>query len=266
MPRFEARSEFDTIMPRTRKRRRSRSRTVTVLVGVIVLVAALVYETSQLSKTRELQPYAPGLPLISVKAVPREISFHGCPPEGEGGDRELNLLKNRVDEGNYVTVDLSAALALPWPRSVERLPRRRWNSDDARSVATYEGIPLSLEGYLAAAREEGPESTNCRDLEPETRDYHLWLVGSPGQDRSSSMVVEVSPRVRAGHPGWAIEAIEDLVHTREKVRISGWLMLDPEHPDQVGKTRGTIWEIHPIMNIEVMRSDSWAPLERIASR
>ncbi|HKF57350.1 MAG TPA: hypothetical protein VKJ45_17960, partial [Blastocatellia bacterium] len=76
-------------MPRTRKRRRSRSRTVTVLVGVIVLVAALVYETSQLSKTRELQPYAPGLPLISVKAVPREISFHGCPPEGEGGDREL---------------------------------------------------------------------------------------------------------------------------------------------------------------------------------
>jgi hypothetical protein len=30
-------------------------------------------------------------------------------------------------------------------------------------------------------------------------------------------------------------------------------MLDQEHPDQLGKTRGTLWEIHPIMRIEVSR-------------
>jgi len=36
------------------------------------------------------------------------------------------------------------------------------------------------------------------------------------------------------------------------VRISGWLMLDPEHPDQLGKTRGTIWEIHPVMKLKVL--------------
>jgi len=252
-------------MSKTTRRKKSRTRPLVIFVGTVALVVVLIYLNSQLSKSRTLQPYAPGLPLISVKPAPKEISFRGCPPEGDGGDRELNLLKNRVDEGNYVTIELSAVLALPWPKSVERVPRRRWYSEDAQSVATYEGIPLSLEGYLAAAREEGPESTNCRDLEPETRDFHLWLVGSPGQDRGSSMVVEVSPRVRANHPGWTIEAIENLVHSRERVRISGWLMLDPEHPDQVGKTRGTIWEIHPIMNIEVMRSDSWTNLERIAS-
>ena len=38
------------------------------------------------------------------------------------------------------------------------------------------------------------------------------------------------------------------------VRISGWTMLDPEHPDQVGKTRGTIWEIHPVMRLDVMQA------------
>ena len=253
-------------MPRTRRRKKSKTRPLAIIVGSVALVVVLIYVNSHLSKSRTLQPYAPGLPLISVKPAPTEISFRGCPPEGDGGDRELNLLKNRVDQGNYVPVELSAVLALPWPKSVERVPRRRWYSEDAQSVATYEGIPLSLEGHLAAAREEGPESTNCRDQQPETRDFHLWLVGSPGQDRSSSMVVEVSPRVRASHPGWTIETIEDLVHTGQRVRISGWLMLDPEHPDQVGKTRGTIWEIHPIMNIEVMRGDSWAPLESIASR
>jgi hypothetical protein len=261
-----ARDSFRTIMPRTRKRRRSTSRRVAVLVGVVLLVAALAYESSRLSKSRVLPPYATGIPFISVKASPKEITFHGCPPDGDGGDRDLNLLKNRIDEGDYVPVQLAAVLALPWPTSVERVPRRRWSSEDAQLVTRYEGIPLSLEGYLAAAREEGTESTNCRGIEPETRDFHLWLVASPDQDRNGSMVVEVSPRVRASHAGWTIEAIEGLVRSRERVRISGWLMLDPEHPDQVGKTRGTIWEIHPIMKIEVLRNDTWAALDTLASR
>jgi hypothetical protein len=41
------------------------------------------------------------------------------------------------------------------------------------------------------------------------------------------------------------------------VRISGWILLDPEHPDQVGKTRATIWEIHPVMKIEVSTGGMW---------
>ena len=49
----------------------------------------------------------------------------------------------------------------------------------------------------------------------------------------------------------------------QRVRISGWLMLDPEHPDQVGKTRGTIWEIHPIMQIEVNQNGQWTPLDKL---
>ena len=40
-------------------------------------------------------------------------------------------------------------------------------------------------------------------------------------------------------------------------------MLDPEHPDQVGKTRGTIWEIHPIMFIEVEQQGKWVSLDKL---
>jgi hypothetical protein len=51
--------------------------------------------------------------------------------------------------------------------------------------------------------------------------------------------------------------VRRLAHDGTPVRVSGWLMLDPEHPDQVGRTRGTIWEIHPILAIEVRRGDAW---------
>jgi hypothetical protein len=42
--------------------------------------------------------------------------------------------------------------------------------------------------------------------------------------------------------------------------VSGWLMMDQEHPDQVGKTRGTLWEVHPVMRLEVERRGGWEPL------
>lgn len=66
-------------------------------------------------------------------------------------------------------------------------------------------------------------------------------------------MVEVTPRVRARHPGWTLQAFQSLARQKSRVRIGGWTMLDPEHPDQVGKTRGTIWEIHPVMRVDVMQ-------------
>ena len=54
-----------------------------------------------------------------------------------------------------------------------------------------------------------------------------------------------------------------IVKKKQRVRISGWMMLDPEHPDQVGKTRGSIWEIHPIMKIEVNQNGSWVDLDSL---
>jgi hypothetical protein len=46
-------------------------------------------------------------------------------------------------------------------------------------------------------------------------------------------------------------------HDKARVTVSGWLMLDPDHPSDATGTpnkphpsRGTIWEIHPVMKIE----------------
>src|SRR5262249_14422203 len=74
---------------------------------------------------------------------------------------------------------------------------------------------------------------------------------SPRLQISQALVIETTPRVRANHPGWTVNKLTPWLDSTDQVRISGWLMLDPQHADQVGQFRGTIWEIHPITRIEV---------------
>ncbi len=199
------------------------------------------------------------LPDMPQKPQPQEITFKGCPPEGDGGDPALNRLKNRVDEGKHVPVQFDAVLNLPWPKSIERRDRDRWSASDTAAIAKYEGIPIAVEGYLFDAKQEGPESTNCHGADEDMRDHHIWLIKSPGDDRTRSIVVETTPRVRANRPTWTTSALDNIAKNKQRVRINGWLFMDPEHPDQVGQTRGTLWEIHPIMKIEVQQQGNWVP-------
>jgi hypothetical protein len=211
-------------------------------------------------------PGAPGsLPEMSAKPQPAEINFQGCPAEGDNPRQaDLNRLKNRVDEGEYVPVAFDSILNLSWPKSVERqASRASWSASDLAAVEHYEGVPVAVEGYLAGARQEGPESPNCHGDDAQFRDFHIWLVKNASDDRSRSIVVEVTPRVRANHPNWRTDVLGQIVKRNQRVRVSGWLMLDPEHPDQVGKTRGTIWEIHPVMQVEVNQAGQWTPLDKL---
>jgi hypothetical protein len=54
-----------------------------------------------------------------------------------------------------------------------------------------------------------------------------------------AIIVETTPRVRQGHPNWTTVRLKPWTahlgsqpnpdYNQQKVRISGWLMLDPEH-------------------------------------
>ena len=74
------------------------------------------------------------------------------------------------------------------------------------------------------------------------------------------MVAEVTPRWLGSNPGWRVRILTRLVQQHAKFRLTGWLMLDPEHPDQIGKTRGGLWEIHPMTKIEVFSGGRWVEL------
>lgn len=243
---------------------------IIAVVLFIALAAFLIYRIKHSAPKPEETPPPSGprggLPEMKNKPKPKEVVFKGCPPEGDGGDPESNRLKNRVDEASeYLAVAFDSVEQLPWPSSIERRNRDKWSSADTEAIARYEGLPISIEGYLARSKEEGPESCNCHGAEHELRDFHVWLTKNPNEDRSGSIVVEVAPRVRSKHPAWTTEALGRVTRADQKVRISGWLMLDPEHPDQVGKTRGTIWEIHPITKIEVEQDGKWVTLDSIAN-
>ncbi|HUN66893.1 MAG TPA: hypothetical protein VMW43_12430 [Bacteroidota bacterium] len=228
---------------------------IVVAVAVVFILIRLAGKAGHVSPPPPARPAAASAP--PVKQAPKEITFHGCPPEGSGGDGQLNLLKNRIDEGEYMSVGTGEILSYTWPPSVVRRQRAEWPPDDKRAVDLHEGLPVSVEGYLLGAKEEGAESPNCRMNDPADRDFHLWLAGSPDAGREKAIVVEITPRVRAGHPEWTIASLHRLVRAGRMIRISGWLLLDQEHPEQIGRTRGTLWEIHPIMKIEIADSGGW---------
>jgi len=47
------------------------------------------------------------------------------------------------------------------------------------------------------------------------------------------------------------------------VRISGWLMLDPDHRNHLGTFRSTLWELHPITKFEVYTEGQFVDLDHL---
>ena len=206
---------------------------------------------------------APPPSTVTASGDMQEETYQGCPPQGDGGDTDLNLRKNRIDPAPDRPVGLQSLLSLTWPRGVEKARRSAWAPDDAATVAQNEGRAVTAEGYILLVRHEGPESPNCHDAQ--SRDYHSWLAASPGTlgDRATSMIAEFTPRVVANNAGWSETTLLGL--KGRHVRVSGWLMLDQEHPEQVGKTRGTLWEIHPITALQVDDNGTWRDLSAAGS-
>lgn len=185
-----------------------------------------------------------------------------CNPAGDGGDAALNRLKNRDLPPDSYAPESVAEILEETPTEAEAMGRKkrsRWSADALEEVAKLENHGVSVEGVLLRVKVEGPESCNCHSST--NVDRHMWLATDPEDDRSESMVVEISPRLRGVHPNWTDERLRGLATQHAKVRISGWALWDEEHPEQVGRTRGTLWEIHPIHKIEVWQDSRWMSLD-----
>jgi hypothetical protein len=242
-----------------------------VAIAILLALAFAVYRVIRRAPKSSPPPAGPtagvprgGFPEMANKPTPREVVYKGCPPEGDGGDPALNRLKNRVDEASeYFSVPFDSVVQLPWPKAIERKDRDRWAAADAEAIARYEGIPISVEGFLARSKKEGEESCNCHGVQDDQVDFHVWLTKNANEERTNAIVVEVSPRLRSKHPAWTTDGLGRIARNDQRVRISGWLMMDPEHPDQIGKTRGTIWEIHPVTKIEVEQNGGWVTLDSL---
>ena len=198
----------------------------------------------------------------AAKPTPVDSMFDSCGPDGAQPDYQLNRKKNRIDDSpSFTPVPWSVIAKLPWPRQVGFRFRNQFTKAEQRDVARYEGAALSVEGYVVGYRLEVPEPPNCYERDAAHKDYHIWLSETPNGKRSQSVVVEITPRVRPRHPAWTEQQLADLVASQARIRVSGWLMLDEMHPEKVGGNRVTLWEIHPVMRLEVQNAlGSWVSL------
>ena len=200
------------------------------------------------------------------KPDPNQTQYEGvdgtCSPNGDGGDTTTNHRKNRTDlPASYHQVSWKAFQSLPYPKAGRSLDQ--WTSDQLAVIQPYEGIPVTVVGYLDAIKIEGAESTNCHFTNPEEVDWHMPLVEHSLDQEATSIVVETTPRVRQTHPKWTQGSLAAWVRSDQPVRISGWALLDPEHRAHLGKYRSTLWEIHPITKIEVFENGQWVDLDEI---
>ncbi|MFY9528801.1 MAG: hypothetical protein WBC04_24605 [Candidatus Acidiferrales bacterium] len=185
-----------------------------------------------------------------------------CGPAGNDVDTPTNLRKNRTDVPNsYHELPFDAIATLPYP-SPAPTKRVNWSSQQLGEIKPYEGVAVSVVGYIAAVKVEGKESTNCGWTKSSEVDWHIPLVGQAGQGEPDAVVVETTPRIRVSHPNWTVAALAPYKGSQTPVRISGWLMFDPEHPNHLGKYRTTLWEIHPVTKIEVSMNGQWVDLDQ----
>ncbi len=200
------------------------------------------------------------------KPDPGTADFQGedgtCGPAGNGADVPTNLRKNRTDvPQSYHEVPFVSIATLTYPRPAPT-QRIKWSSQQLDEIKPYEGVAVSIVGYVAAVKVEGKESTNCGWTKPSEVDWHIPLVAVAGQGEPDAIVVETTPRIRASHPKWTVPVLMPYKVSQTPVRISGWLMLDPDHPSHLGKYRTTLWEIHPITKIEVSVNGQWVDLDQ----
>jgi hypothetical protein len=158
--------------------------------------------------------------------------------------------------------------------------RADWTQAQLATIIPFEGAAITVEGYLYKVKVEsssvsaksGGETTNCHARLPHDVDWHMPLTANVGEGQGVAIIVETTPRVRRQHPLWTTAQLKawtahigskaNSSYNQQAVRISGWLMLDPEHKDMIDEgLRSTLWEILPITKVEVWSNGAWVDLD-----
>jgi hypothetical protein len=234
----------------------SKNNKTLLLVGAVIAVI-LLYLAFRKSETRKES--GKSSPAVSSGNAPSD--FHGIPPEGSGGDPDLNRMKNRWSApATYTPMSIAEIIAMPHDAldAMDKEHRSRWSSGAQRQASASESKGVQVTGYIARVKEEGAESSNGKS--EIYHDFHIWLTDAPGMDKSTGIIVEAIPFWKEQYPAWQLTEFEKLAYDHTKVRVSGWILWDEEHDDEVGKSRGSSWEIHPITKFEVFSEGGWQNL------
>lgn len=202
------------------------------------------------------------------KPAPKKTTFAGpegtCPWNGNDSDPDTFVRKNRSDEPDDAKVHdvaWSAIHDLPFPK--DKPLRVNWSKENLTEIAKYEGVAVRTVGFIVAIKPQNGhgEGTNCGFSLAADTDTHIALVGEEGDAEKNSVVIEFTPRFLKAHPNWNKKVLSKFEDNGIPVRITGWLMLDPDHRNHLNRFRFTLWEIHPITRIEALQNGQWLDVD-----
>jgi hypothetical protein len=177
--------------------------------------------------------------------------YKGCPSDGaqDETDRVAAQLRNRdlpAPRLSYTkyTIDDMNQLAPQDALDMGTRPRKEWTLEARHSILAEQRGGV-VQGYLVATEVAEPEPCNCNSTEE--RDIKIWLTSRSGEDKMLAMVSVLTPRLLARHPSW--RRISE--YTGQLLRVSGWIYWNGAEAKVLGNDRGSLWEIHPILKIEV---------------
>jgi hypothetical protein len=175
-----------------------------------------------------------------------------CPSEGialTSRARHLHRLKNRTAFPAAADFDATVTLEKLLARGDDTT---RWSTDRAARV----------EGEVIDVAYAGSEATNC--FNPNRRDIHILIATQKGAAKNEQVVVEVTPKLvdMAAERGldWSEQTLQSEL-VGHWVQFEGWLYFDVGHAEESENTapgnpenwRATVWEIHPVTKITVIR-------------
>jgi hypothetical protein len=186
-----------------------------------------------------------------------------CGPEGDGGDRQSNILKNRTDSPptfRNVTAEDLVQLEIP----DVSIFRDSWTLDQASKLKSLgDGQAVRVQGFLIVTKPQSHStgtSANCHL--GAYFDWRLYIGSSPNTLRKDTLAAVAGPRIRLSHPNWTLERLQSLQNAGLAVRLSGWLFFNGEHRAQLGEFMGTLWEVRPVLKIEFLKGGSWFDLDQ----
>lgn len=198
-------------------------------------------------------------PLAALLAAILSAVGNACPPDGI--DAVPSALGDRVTvpaRYHELTVD---EFLRKFPPELGKASER--GKEDSDGVAAKQQIGITLTGYLLGVKPAGSESCDHGNVS----EVQLWVGGiqptSPVAAktlRSFAVVTEITPLWQERHPGWDPGLLSRLAEQGATVRISGWMLHNAAQSREVWRTRGTLWELHPVTKIEVLRGGEWQEL------
>jgi len=162
--------------------------------------------------------------------------------------------------------------------------RSKLTSAQKDELDKYENQIVSLTGWLVLTYAGMAETTNCASAR--FHDWHLEIFENPSDHGPrigdpTPIICEITPRTeqRIYRDNVRLQSLTGFFrlqdvsyqptgHKAQKVRVTGYLLWDDEHNGSadVGSTiqwissngfhhpwRSTAWEIHPVMNVEVLQ-------------